>query len=137
MSPSKKSGLKKKALLIVGVVIFAGAGAKLLDLWHDLKAKKTVTEMVRLERALTVAELTDVDPESLEQLVSTSEVPLSLVDGWGRLFIVEKHMEEERVFFSVRSLGRDGRIGKCCQKWADDWDDDAVIAGGEWQQVWR
>lgn len=32
---------------------------------------------------------------------------------------------------------RGGTRGLCCKSWAANWDDDAVLLGDQWLQVWH
>lgn len=56
-------------------------------------------------------------------------------DRWGRPFEIEPAPGVDPPY-RLRSLGRDGKRGPCCQLVVESWDDDAVLEGDTWLQVW-
>jgi hypothetical protein len=77
-----------------------------------------------------------VDPEALRQLLAKYHRLDWLEDGWGRPFLISRSQDRLHAKYTIISLGRDGRRGACCQRLVCSWDDDAVLAGKDWLQVW-
>jgi hypothetical protein len=57
-------------------------------------------------------------------------------DAWGNPFQAE-HAPGADPPYLIRSLGKDGKRGPCCQRTVEDWRDDAILRGSEWLRVWR
>ena len=103
---------------------------------EPLRAKTTTARMVYLIGVLDSDEPAKVDTESIRSLLARENRLAWLKDAWGRPFVVERKEENGQPHFTVISLGRDGRRGSGCQRWVENWDDDAVLSGKDWLQVW-
>lgn len=102
-----------------------------------LKAKLTTTRMNQLADLLRAIEPEGIERAGLERLnTNARREPSSLEDGWGNPLLVER-TNSEPPRFRVISLGRDGKKGDCCQRWVHgQWDEDAILEGKDWKQVW-
>jgi hypothetical protein len=101
-----------------------------------LRAKKTETRMVELMGVLDTEQPMRFDDNSLRPILAKYNRLDCLRDGWERPFVIERKKEAGQIRYTIISLGRDGLRGACCRKWVADWDNDAVLAGKEWLQVW-
>ena len=117
------------------------ATAKIVyDYWklrEPLRAKTTETRMMQLMNVLDAEQPDHVDPESLKPLLAKYNRSECLTDAWGRAFLIERKGSEAGGRYEVTSLGRDGIRGSCCKSWTANWDDDAVLLGDQWLQVWH
>lgn len=122
------------ALAVLIVAIWFG-----LILREVAQAKVTVTNMARLHSFLEVFQPAVVDRQSLLELAVQKGTRVYLVDGWGEELRVSIVGEQEgKRLYEVRSFGRDRTEGPCCRGLVgDEWDEDAVIRGGKWLQIWR
>jgi hypothetical protein len=103
---------------------------------EPLRAKTTTVRMVYLMGILDSDEPAKVDTESIRSLLAREKRLAWLRDDWGRPFVIERKEGNGQARYTIISLGRDGRRGSCCQKWVENWDDDAVLSGKDWLQVW-
>ena len=141
MRSSKRESRSKRILLglvaLASLVAVTVVGVFAFETWPRLRAKKTVTDMKSLASALNAYEPDSTDAVALRRLIEESEAPLLLKDAWGSDFVVQRiENAGGDVSYSVRSLGRDGKEGSCCQRWVTGWDEDALIVDSEWVQVW-
>lgn len=132
--------MKITILLVPGIIIVALTGTALREYWkarEPLRAIVTETRMRELMDILNAEQPARVDPESLRPLLAKKNRLDCGEDGWGNLLLIERRIRAgKEPLYVIVSLGRDGRRGTCCQKWVDDWNDDAVLAGKDWLQVW-
>jgi hypothetical protein len=132
---------KDKLLLIAVAAIFTlivGWGARTYWQFRDaLHAKTTEARMRDLMQVLKGEQPERVDPVSLQSLLAEYKRTKWLQDGWGRPFVIERKIEGGQAHYTIISLGRDGRRGPCCRKWVEHWDDNAVLSGDSWLQVWN
>jgi len=77
-----------------------------------------------------------LDDESLRPLLAKYNRQECLRDGWRRRLLIERD-QDPRHPYTIISLGRYGRRGGCCRRWVYNWDDNAVLSGMEWRQVWQ
>lgn len=77
-----------------------------------------------------------VDTASIRSLLARVGRLDLLKDGWNRPLVIEHVFKDERPRYKIISLGRDGQRGPCCRQVVYNWDDDAVLSGDEWLQVW-
>lgn len=105
---------------------------------NQAKAKTTVTTMVKLASVIETAKPATSSEAALRRAIAKLEVrSVGLDDGWGNRLDVSIVDEADEYSYTVRSFGRDGRRGGCCQRSVGrDWDADAVFADGEWLQSW-
>lgn len=109
--------------------------------WQKTKAHETMGSMRNLSTTLEASELDTAEVSAIQTLLAReglSEI-VPLQDAWGNDFVIEiEQGDSDPNFrtFSIRSLGRDGSVGSCCRPKTRDFDDDALIVGGKWQQVW-
>ena len=76
--------------------------------------------------------------EDMEAQIAAEGNSALLLDGCGNRLAINIANSGGALGYSVRSLGRDGIEGTCCQRVSGtDWDVDAVFENGEWRQVWR
>jgi hypothetical protein len=124
--------------LAAGIFMFGVIGGARVywSLREPLRAKTTTTNMIFLMGVLDSDQPEKVDSESIRSLLARGKRSYWLKDDWGRPFVIERKEENGQPRYTIISLGRDGRRGSCCQKWVDNWDDDAVLSGKEWLQVW-
>jgi hypothetical protein len=108
-----------------------------LDLRNPLRAKTTEARMLALMGVLEAEEPQKLDPETLRPLLEKYNRLECLEDAWGTPFVIERSQENQHSQYTIISLGRDGRRGTCCKKWVEDWDDDGVLSGKQWLQVWN
>lgn len=132
--------LKAKIVLVTVIIVVALASIAFREYWKDrepLRAIMTETRMRELMDILNAEQPERVDPDSLRPLLAKNDRLDCREDGWGNLLLIERRIQAGREpLYVIVSLGRDGRRGTCCQKWVDDWNDDAVLAGKDWLQVW-
>jgi hypothetical protein len=125
---------------VIGLALITTFGKIASDYWHlrePLGAKRTTARMTWLMGVLDVEQPRHLDPYSLRQILAKYNRLDCQKDAWGRPFLIEHHEQAgDRVRYVVVSLGRDGKRGGCCKKWVANWDDDAVLSGNEWLQVW-
>jgi hypothetical protein len=116
------------------------AGAWAVRVWLGLKeplrAKTTEARMLDLMGVLEAEEPQQLDPGSLRRILAKYNRLECALDAWGNPLIVEAVKNGWHPNYTVTSLGRDGRRGSCCQKFVESWDDDAVLSGKDWLQVW-
>ena len=87
---------------------------------------------------MIAAAVAPIDPRKLEAQIAAEGNSALLLDGWGNRLAINIANSGGALGYSVRSLGRDGIEGTCCQRVSGtDWDVDAVFENGEWRQVWR
>jgi hypothetical protein len=133
---------KFKLFLIPSVLalsIVVGLSIIFYDYWtvrEPLHAKVTETRMRELMRILDNEQPLSVDSESLRKIVERNKHGDLLKDAWGSDLVIERDVHETGRY-TIISLGRDRRRGICCRRWVSDWDDDAVLSGDEWLQVWK
>lgn len=108
------------------------------EIRNELRAKTTETRMLLLMRVLEAEKPTRLDADSLLPLLPKTYGSESLIDAWGHPLLIQSSSHDGRIKkYKIISVGRDGRRGGCCRKWVADWDDDAVLLGNEWLQVWH
>jgi hypothetical protein len=125
--------------LALGAVVFAfspflGKAYRFLRVSHYLLP--TVECMQSLMSALEVEMPSQVSTEKLREVGDRNGASHCHTDGWGNSFEVELAPSANPPY-RIRSLGRDGKRGSCCQLIVENWDEDAVRDGGQWQQLWR
>jgi hypothetical protein len=104
---------------------------------EPLRAKTTETRMRELMSDLDAYKPDRVDTASLRSLLLAKGGFVDrLEDGWGRPLVIEHVFRDGRPRYTIISLGRDGRRGPCCKQATYSWDDDAVLSGDQWLQVW-
>jgi hypothetical protein len=108
-----------------------------LDLRNPVRAKTTEARMLALMGVLEAEEPQKLDPETLRPLLEKYNRLECLEDAWGTPFVIERSQTNGHSQYTIISLGRDGRRGSCCKKWVGSWDDDGVLSGKEWLQVWN
>lgn len=104
-----------------------------LKVRDELKAKTTATRMLDLMQVLEVEQPSTLDPEHLRSLAVKYNRLGDLNDAWGRPLLIER----SDTTYTIISLGRSGRRGTCCRKFVASWDENAVLSGSTWLQVWR
>jgi hypothetical protein len=120
------------ALIAAGIYL----GNKILN---KSRAKITMVHMRRIESLLLLSQPRFVDEAYVRHLLAGRGQERYLFDGWQHPIQVEVEVDREgQPYYRVVSLGRDGRRGACCRRFAGfDWDADAVLMNQEWLQVWR
>jgi hypothetical protein len=134
---------KRFGLLLLPFLIAIVVSIETAKIAHDywkfrepLRTKETESKMRELMELLDAEGPVRVDPESIRSLLVRKKRLEWLTDGWGGTLLVQRN-EREKGRYVVTSLGRDGRRGSCCKRWVNDWNDDAVLSGDEWVQVWE
>lgn len=138
MRPARRRTLFAFGSIALLLLLVSGVRRYLLTR-PETRAKITTTRMSRLMTLLRADEPATVTPGELATLLAKYGRSLEyLEDGWGRPLAVERLVSEpEQVHYRITSLGRDGRPGKCCEKWVSEhWDEDAVLFDSDWLQVW-
>jgi hypothetical protein len=102
-----------------------------------LRAKTTETRMSDLMGVLDAEEPRDLGLRHLRPLAAKYNRLDCLKDGWGRSFVIERGAQSRTSRYSIISLGREGRRGSCCKKWVASWDENVVLSGSQWLQVWN
>ena len=142
--PARSNGKGRRRVRVVAAILASSlillilAAAQFLG--HKLRARETITTMAKLSTVLHSHQPSSLSKEDLERLLKEAEVEsVKLNDGWGRPLLLGVAREDPggRFVYSVRSLGRDGEEGTCCLGWIEDIDQDAVLEGGDWKQVWK
>jgi hypothetical protein len=134
-----KSKIKSVFMYIVAALVVSLLTAAAYNIWtlrEPLCAKLTESRMKALMNVLDVYRPDKIDPESLRPLLAKHGGADLLKDGWSRPLVVERTVKDGRPLYTITSLGRDGRRGPCCKPVVFNWDDDAVLAGDKWLQVW-
>jgi len=124
---------------LIAIVVSIETAKIAYDYWkfrEPLRAKETESKMRELMELLDAEGPVRLDSESIRSLLVRNKRLEWLTDGWGGTLLVQRN-EREKGRYVVISLGRDGRRGSCCKRWVSNWDDDAVLSGDEWVQVWR
>ena len=134
MNTKAKIVLTPVAIILTLIVIWGGH--IYWSLREPLRAKTTMTNMIFLMGILDSDQPEQVDTESIRSLLVRENRLAWLKDSWGRPFVIERKEENGQPHYTIISLGRDGRRGACCHKRVANWDDDAVLSGKEWLQVW-
>ncbi len=101
-----------------------------------LRAKTTETRMSYLMGVLDAEKPMTLDLQRLRPLAAKYNRLDCLKDGWGRPFVIERGAQDRASGYTIISLGREGRRGSCCKKWVGSWDENAVLSGSQWLQVW-
>ncbi len=122
------------AILVSFVALLAWSSVEYWRIREPLHAKVTVTRMCELMYVLEDEQPTRTDAKSIRRLLEKERRPELAEDDWGTGFVVERNSQGKYV---IISLGRDRRRGSCCTKWVSSWDEDAVLSGNEWLQVWN
>ncbi|HEY0781756.1 MAG TPA: hypothetical protein VGE98_04815 [Thermoanaerobaculia bacterium] len=125
-------------LLPLAAAFAAVSVHKVLDLRESGRAKLTESQMHQLAIVLSSEQTSDIDPASLRALSAKRGYPDYTRDGWGRDIGIEIATDAKgEKHYTLRSLGRDGKRGGCCAgRLKGRWDEDAVLADGEWAQMW-
>ena len=127
----------RRALGILALLAFVTLAAFLFLWWSyrdNLRAKTTVTRMRDLHWILQdYGQPCDLD--CLRGLAEAWNRADSLTDAWGSDLIFEA--QSDPISYTLRSLGKDRKIGKCCIYRAQTFNDDAVLQDGVWLQVWN
>ncbi len=129
------------SMLAVLVILVSSLGcAPLSDWWNQVKAKKTAGNMVNLGIALEWGQPKTTEVAAISETLNRGNFSnISLKDAWGNDLVIslEESQNDPTVrVYSIRSLGRNGKVGNCCQRSTRDWDDDALLVAGKWKQVW-
>lgn len=131
---------KPKILLLSGAIILT-----LILAWDfhvywplrdPLRAKTTEGRMRDLMSVLEAEQPQRLETESLRSILAKYNRAECLEDAWGTPFLIERSKADRQLRYTIISLGRDRRRGACCVKWVENWDDDAVLSGKDWLQVW-
>lgn len=133
--------IKSRIVLICSIVALAFIIGEVVYIYlrvrEPVKAMTTEARMRELMGVLEAEQPDGVDPESLRPLLAKYNRLECLEDAWGRAFVIERTAQSKKEQrYRIISLGRDGQRGKCCKKWVESWDEDAVLSGNEWLQVW-
>lgn len=123
------------ALLLAALAV--AAPVHILELRQAGLAKTTVTRMRQLHGVLQAADQQDLSEGGIRSsLVEYGRLECA-ADAWGHAFKVER-VSSEPLRFRITSLGRDGVKGSCCRAVVgENWDEDAVMEGDKWLQIWR
>jgi hypothetical protein len=130
---------QKIALLVVAVTLLLLIGGAAAAYWRvrDLfLAEQTVSDMSSLMMLLDSDQPDRVDPASIRAMLAKENRSVWEDDGWGRPLVVLRQIKAGQPAYTVISLGRSGRRGPCCMPRVSSWDDNAVLAGKDWLQVW-
>lgn len=123
-------------VVVIGLILLCAWGLREFYAIRYGKPILTLTRMNRLMSALAGAPPKDLSAASLDELAVSFNQPNSTLDAWGQRFLVTEAPGADPPY-EIRSLGRDGRLGSCCQGFVDNPDEDAVLRGGTWLQGWR
>jgi hypothetical protein len=122
------------ALLAACLAVPFGYGAWVL--WQTGKPLTTITRMRDLAPFLLDSE--DHSPEALGPLLARYNRSECLADAWGRPFIIEPvEVDSGERVFRITSLGSDGERGPCCRGLVAFFEEDAVLQGDVWLQIWK
>lgn len=115
------------------LLLFTTSSCRLSD---ELDAKTTATQMREIVALLQEGnDLCDIN--CLKTRMKAFSREDLLIDAWGNEIQVSTEKGPEHFTYTVRSLGKDGVKGSCCEKWVDSFSDDAVLQNNQWLQVWR
>lgn len=133
-----RSKTAKTFALAVLLVCLAIGARELADLRDRTRAKRTAGDMRQLSVILRSENPPLLAPKDLQRLLAAKGYPDYSRDAWGRPIEVERIQRASAApSYVLRSLGKDGRRGKCCQRWLkEDWDSDAVLQDDTWLQIW-
>ena len=95
--------------------------------------------MYKLSHVLQSHQPEDIGSDSLKAIVANYS-SLVLEDAWGNPFVVSRspgEMESEGAIYTVRSVGMAGKLVDCCQRWVEDFREDALIENSKWKQCWQ
>jgi hypothetical protein len=125
---------KKATITLVALLLLLSVGVVYgLHVRNRLRAKTTETRMKMLMGVLDSEQPRRLDTASLKEVVARYNRSEVLTDGWGQDLVVE----QDQGGYRITSLGRDGRRGSCCTaRVHGQWDEDAVLSGQSWLQVW-
>lgn len=138
-----KNKLTTKALLVIGagLLIVSWVSVEIIDLVNLGRAKRSLTYMAQIATLLNgEAPRDDLSshPRVRRYLEEQRLDPEISIDGWGNAIEIERIAGRDGVIFRVRSLGSDGKRSSCCAGFVpQDWDTDAVVENGVWQQIWE
>ena len=137
----RKIVLRRVAVaLAAAVAVLVLAVGVHFAVWLNQKghAKTTVTRMARLETFLVAFQPADTSIASLSELARREHYGVDFRDDWGHdLAISAASGPNGRYIYTIRSFGRDGQPGPCCNGvLRGQWDQDAVLSDGKWLQVW-
>lgn len=137
-SPSAR-WTSKRVLLIL--FLLSLASPMILWLFHQaerLKAKMTLTRMRELEMVLETSPR-PCDMDCLKALVEKYNKSEILTDGRGNMIQVElmEYSPPGPPIYLIKSFGRDGKKGNCCERWVEGLDEDVVLMNDAWLQVWH
>jgi hypothetical protein len=127
-------------LAIIAILAILWAARTLGFFWgmrDPVHAKTTEARMLQLMSVLEAEQPQRLDAESLRPLLEKYHRSECLTDDWDRPFLITLQQRGGKPFYTITSLGRDGRRGPCCRARVESWDDDAVLAGPDWVQVWN
>jgi hypothetical protein len=133
------------ALLCAALILVAyGLALSAYRLWklrEPMCAKISETHMQELMNELKIYQPGRPNGESFRRILAKEGRLDSLNDGWHRPLVIERTVRNGRSYYTITSLGRDGRRGPCCKPFVHSWDDDAVLSGdvlsgNTWLQVW-
>ncbi len=123
-------------LALLTAVALARIGYVYWTLKDPLNAKMTTTRMIELMGVLESDQPIDVDRSSIQRLLEHEHRLSWLEDGWEHPLLVTRQIAGGRAVYTIVSLGRSGRRSRCCTKWVASWDENAVLEGKDWLQVW-
>lgn len=135
--------MKRKAHLAVvvaaaAVVVSAIAVSQVSTVLQSARAKTTATRMRAISAVLQAKRVERLPLEGIEAYLSKEGLGGYERDGWGYLIDVAVEVDAAGVpHYRIRSLGRDGVPGSCCQRFiGKEWDLDGVLLDDEWLQSW-
>jgi hypothetical protein len=130
-----------KRMIVMLLVLVAAASATISGyvgwvLWRTSKPLTTIARMGQLAPFLQDSE--DHSPEALGPLLARYNRSECLADAWGRPFIIEPvEVDSGERVFRITSLGSDGERGPCCRGLVTSFEEDAVLQGDVWLQIWK
>lgn len=136
MKPDQR---RRRFLALFGSAVAIFLAFTLPPAIRSYRASYYLTETVTCMKYLMDALAVQTPPATPAGLRSAAESLVSarcLEDRWGHPFEIEPAPGVEPPY-RLRSLGRDGQRGPCCRRNVDGWDEDAVLEGDTWLQVWK
>lgn len=130
--------MPKLLKVVVGIFVLAAiwVAYSYSIVYFEGQRTTTIVRMRDLMSILLAEQPRNVAPGTLQPLLQKYGREECLKDAWDNPFQVQARETPDGVVYRIRSLGRDGEAGSCCQPFVSSADADVILENEAWLQRW-